>query len=71
MTAAQIKAARNALGWTQRELAEKARINRRTVSNLEAGKHTPNSRTLLSIRQAFEVAGLEFVDAKPALSASK
>jgi|SoiMethySBSTD1v2_1073268.scaffolds.fasta_scaffold603039_2 DNA-binding XRE family transcriptional regulator len=39
------------LGWTQNDLAERARINRRTVVNIESGKHTPTPSTLLSIQR--------------------
>jgi DNA-binding XRE family transcriptional regulator len=39
------------LGWTQNDLAERARINRRTVVNIESGKHTPTPSTLLSIHR--------------------
>jgi transcriptional regulator with XRE-family HTH domain len=60
MKGAHIRAARTLLGWTKKDLAERARIDRRTVANIEAGKHVPNPNTLLSIRRAFEVAGLEF-----------
>ena len=49
------------LGWTQNDLAERAGINRRTVVNIESGKHTPSPSTLLSIQRAFKTAGLEFV----------
>src|SRR5215831_2154464 len=35
MTGAQIRAARTLLKWTQTELAERARIHRRTIANLE------------------------------------
>jgi DNA-binding XRE family transcriptional regulator len=47
--------ARALLRWTQRHLADKARINRRTVVNIESGK-------LQSIRRAFEAAGIEFAE---------
>jgi len=49
------------LGWTLNDLAERARINRRTVVNIESGKHTPTPSTLLSIQRAFKTAGVEFV----------
>ena len=43
-------------------MAERALINRRTVVNIESGKHIPNSSTLQSIRRAFEAAGVEFAE---------
>lgn len=71
MTAAQIKAARKLLGWTQQDLAERAHIDRRTVANIEMGKHTPFRSTQSSIRRAFEAAGLEFVEGRPAVRTDK
>jgi len=54
--------ARALLQWTQRDLAERALINRRTVVNIENGKHIPNSYTLDAIQHAFEAAGIEFAE---------
>jgi len=71
MTPAQIKAARLLLGWTKSDLAARARINRRTVANIEMGKHRPFARTVLSIRRAFEAAGLELIEGRPAVRAAK
>jgi DNA-binding XRE family transcriptional regulator len=62
MKVSQIKAGRMLLRWTQHELAVRARINRRTVANIETGKHTPNLSTVLAIQRAFEAGGLRFVD---------
>jgi transcriptional regulator with XRE-family HTH domain len=62
MRSTEIRIARALLKWTQRDLAERARIDRRTVVNIESEKHTPNSSTLDSIRRAFEVAGVEFAE---------
>jgi transcriptional regulator with XRE-family HTH domain len=60
MTGAQIRAARTLLKWTQTELAERARIHRRTIANLETEKHVGNPHTLASLRRAFEAAGITF-----------
>jgi|SoiMethySBSTD1v2_1073268.scaffolds.fasta_scaffold1351630_1 DNA-binding XRE family transcriptional regulator len=62
MRGREIRMARALLRWTQRDLADKARINRRTVVNIESGKHIPNHSTLQSIRRAFEAAGIEFAE---------
>ena len=62
MRITEIRIARALLRGTQRHLAERARINRRTVVNIESGKHIPNSSTLQSIRRAFEAAGIEFAE---------
>ena len=50
------------LRWTQNELAVRARINRRTVANIETGKHAPAPNTVLAIKRAFEAGGLTFID---------
>jgi transcriptional regulator with XRE-family HTH domain len=69
MRGEEIRAARTLLGWTKTDLAERARINRRTVANIEAGKHAPSQSVLLSIQRAFAAAGIEFVDGGPTLRA--
>jgi DNA-binding XRE family transcriptional regulator len=56
----QVIAARKLLGWTKTELAERAKINRRTVINVENGKHTPSAHTLRVLQRAFESAGVAF-----------
>ena len=71
MNGTQIKATRTLLGWTKKDLAERARIDRRTVSNIETGKHVSNPNTLLSIQRAFEMAGLKFVEGWPMLRSEK
>jgi transcriptional regulator with XRE-family HTH domain len=63
MEGSYIKAVRERLGWTQVELARRARINRRTVANIEAGRHDPHSHTLKSIKRAFEAAERNFIPA--------
>jgi transcriptional regulator with XRE-family HTH domain len=60
MTSAQIRAARTLLNWSKTELAQRARIHRRTIANLEAEKHVANPHTLASLRRAFEDAGIIF-----------
>jgi transcriptional regulator with XRE-family HTH domain len=62
MKGSNLKAARERLGWTQVELARRARINRRTVANIETGRHMPHPNTLKSIQRALEAAEREFVD---------
>jgi DNA-binding XRE family transcriptional regulator len=56
MKGSYIKAERERLGWTQGELARHARINRRTVINIETGRHAPHPNTLKSIKRALESA---------------
>jgi transcriptional regulator with XRE-family HTH domain len=60
MDAVQCKMARAALGWGVRELAETAGVSTQTVTRLERGEPL-KSRTIESLRRAFEVAGIEFI----------
>ena len=57
----QIRAARRVFGWSQAKLAERARIGRHVVAQIEAtsGDMQRNSLALAKIRNALEAAGLE------------
>ena len=63
ITSGQIKAARALIGWTARELAQRAEIGFSTLIRLESAVGVPSSnvRTLESIKRAFENAGIEFI----------
>jgi len=63
ITAAQSRAARGLLGWSQQDLAERAAVGVATVYQLEAAKSAPRRATLTVIRQALEAAGVIFIDA--------
>jgi transcriptional regulator with XRE-family HTH domain len=56
----QIKLARTALGWSVRELAEKADVSFNTVTRFEngAGAH---SKTINALEQTLVGAGIEFI----------
>ncbi|MEJ0076476.1 MAG: helix-turn-helix domain-containing protein [Alphaproteobacteria bacterium] len=58
----QTRAARGWLGWTQAELAEKARVGLSTVKDYEAGKRTPIANNLDAMRRALEACGIRFTD---------
>lgn len=58
----QSRAARGWLGWTQAELAEKARVGLSTVKDYEAGKRTPIANNLDAMRRALEACGIRFTD---------
>jgi DNA-binding XRE family transcriptional regulator len=62
-SAAQCRMARAALRWTTKDLAKRARIDGNTVIRFENGKRKSNETTMLVIKQAFEAAGLIFIDA--------
>jgi transcriptional regulator with XRE-family HTH domain len=63
ITGLQIRAARSALRWTIAELAKRSGVAVRTIKRFEQNDDVPPSRsaTLISIRTAFEKAGIEFV----------
>jgi len=62
ITAAQCRAARGLLAWSQQELAGRAGVGTVTVHQLEAGTSEPRRATLEVIKRAFEEAGIEFID---------
>ena len=61
VTGRQIQAARALLGWSQEELAEKAKIARNTLYNLESGIVDPRTSTVEAVRHTLERAGIEFL----------
>jgi transcriptional regulator with XRE-family HTH domain len=61
ITAEQCRAARGLLDWGQADLADKAGVGVVTVRQFEAG-HDARRATLQVIKQAFELAGVEFID---------
>jgi ribosome-binding protein aMBF1 (putative translation factor) len=61
MTPAQIRAARGWLGWSQGELAVRARVAKNTVYLFEAGKRKPTEDVLAALRRAIEAAGIRLV----------
>jgi transcriptional regulator with XRE-family HTH domain len=62
ITPAQCRAARALLGWSQKELAEKAGISAVAVNQFETGISEPRRSTLEVVRRAFERAGVVFID---------
>lgn len=61
MDAAQCRAARAMLGWSQQDLCSKAGVARKTLVDFEGGKSTPYPRTLKDIRETLEAAGVIFI----------
>jgi len=61
---AQIRAARALLDWRQEKLAEAADVGVATIRRIEGqrGIAMGNVSTLLRIQQAFERAGIRFID---------
>ena len=62
MSAAQCRAARSLLDWSQQKLADEARVGVVTVRQLEAGTHQPRHATLQVVRRCLEAAGVDFID---------
>jgi transcriptional regulator with XRE-family HTH domain len=58
----QCKAARDLLGWKQSDLSEKSSIGESTIADFERGAREPAVRTLRDIRNAFEDAGIKFIN---------
>jgi len=62
VTREQLRGARGLLNWTVRDLADRARIHRNTITNIETGKYAGEPETLDALRAALEAAGIEFID---------
>jgi len=62
ITAAQCRAARGLLDWTQQELADAARIGVATIRVFEGEGAETRYATLTVLRQTLESAGVEFID---------
>ncbi|MEP5937625.1 MAG: helix-turn-helix transcriptional regulator [Erythrobacter sp.] len=76
ITAEQIKAARAALGWTIKQVAEEAGIGSATLKRYEATSGIPKSRKghLGRLREHFEASGIEFIgspDDRPGIRIGK
>jgi len=65
LTSEQIRAARALLRWEQRDLAERSGISLPSIKRIEtrAGTIETFERTEMALRSAFEVAGIEFIEA--------
>jgi predicted transcriptional regulator len=61
ITAAQIRAARALLGWTQDQLADRAIVSKSAVARLERGEVDSRTSTLKAVQDALEAAGVEFL----------
>jgi transcriptional regulator with XRE-family HTH domain len=57
----QCRAARGWLGWTQQELARRARVGLSTVKDFEKGERKTIVATATAIRRAIETAGVRLV----------
>nr|WP_149576391.1 helix-turn-helix transcriptional regulator [Xanthobacter oligotrophicus] len=62
ISAAQCRAGRALLAWSQDQLAEASKVAKATIANFELGKRTPYDRTLADLRAALEAAGVLFIE---------
>ena len=67
LTAAQCRAARGLVGWSQQQLATASKVAKPTIANFEAGKSTPYDRTAKDLVAALEAAGVEFTNGDDSL----
>jgi transcriptional regulator with XRE-family HTH domain len=62
LLAAQVRAARGLLGWTQAYLAEGINVSRSTIVDLESCKKTPHEATLFVLMSELTAAGIIFTE---------
>lgn len=62
ITPAQCRAARALLKWSQDDLAERSGIGVASIRAFETDARSPYKRTLKTLRETFEAAGIEFID---------
>lgn len=60
LLAAQIRAARGLLGWSQQYLADGMNVNRSTIVMLEAGDSEPHAATISVLMIELSAAGIVF-----------
>jgi transcriptional regulator with XRE-family HTH domain len=63
ITGTQIRAARGALNWSVKQLADRAGVGTATIARYEEASCVPKSRkgNLKKLRAVFEAAGIEFI----------
>jgi transcriptional regulator with XRE-family HTH domain len=64
LTAAQCRAARALLNWSQDRLAEASKVGISTISDFERDKRRPHDHLLRDIRSSLESAGVDFIGEK-------
>lgn len=61
LSAAQSRAARGLLNWSQTELASRSNLSESTIRDFEKGRRVPSPNNLAAVARAFEAAGLQFI----------
>lgn len=62
LLAAQIRAARGLLGWSQSYLADGAGVSRSTIADFESNKRQPHGASVSVILSELANAGIEFTE---------
>lgn len=62
ITAAQSRAARGLLDWSQSELGSRSNLSESTIRDFEKGRRVPAINNLAAIQRALEAAGVEFIN---------
>ena len=60
--AAQIRAARGLLNWSQGQLAERAGVSKQSVTRIEAGTMDPRFSTMTALNEAIRSTGVEMAE---------
>ena len=58
--AAKVRAARAALGWSQRELGARVSLTQKSVYRMEQGTHDLRRSTVVMVEQVLKAEGIEF-----------
>jgi ribosome-binding protein aMBF1 (putative translation factor) len=61
MSPEQSRAARGWLGWSQQDLAKRAKVGVSTIKSFENGDRKPIANNLGAIQRAFEATGVELL----------
>ena len=62
ISAAQVRAGRALLAWSQDQLVQASGVPKRTLARLELGEGDPQRRTMDAIRATLEAAGVVFIE---------
>jgi transcriptional regulator with XRE-family HTH domain len=62
LLAAQIRAARALLGWSQDYLARGVKMSRATLADLESNKRQPHEATIFMVMAELTAAGINFTE---------
>lgn len=63
LSAAQCRAARGLLAWSQTDLGGKSKVAAKTITDFERGLRSPHPRTLEALVKVFEDEGVVFLEA--------